>query len=99
MFDFSEKQVVTEHDLKDVPAGDKVQLAINAILTPLARDLISERKIEVLPRKRSRGRIVAIGADHGGFVMKEARKELLSEIGVYYHDFCTYDTKPVDYPA
>src|SRR5438093_9608618 len=98
MFDFSEKQVVTEHDLKDVPAGEKVQLAINAILTPLARDLISERQIEVLRRKRSRGRIVAIGSDHGGYEMKEALKQLLSEMGVDYHDFGTYDTKPVDYP-
>src|SRR5689334_20639611 len=98
MLDLSEKQVVTELDLKEAPEGGKVQVAQNAILTPLAQDLINARRIELIRRKRSRGRLVAIGCDHGGFEMKEALKQLLSELGVDYHDFGTYDTKPVDYP-
>jgi ribose 5-phosphate isomerase B len=98
MFNLSEKQVITEHDLKDVPAGSKIQLAQNAILTPLAKDLIAARQLEIVRRRGGRSRAVAISADHGGFEMKEALKKLLDEMGVDYHDFGTYDTKPVDYP-
>src|SRR6185369_15908516 len=98
MFNLSEKQVITEDDLKDVPAGSKIQLAQNAILTPLAKDLIAARQLEIVRRRGGRSRAVAISADHGGFEMKEALKQFLSEMGVDYHDFGTYDTKPVDYP-
>jgi ribose 5-phosphate isomerase B len=99
MLNLSEKQVITEHDLKDAAPGSKVQLAENAIITPLARDLISARQLEIT-RKRGRGsnRVVALGCDHGGLEMKEALKAFLSELGVEYHDFGTYDAKPVDYP-
>lgn len=99
MLDLSEKQVITEHDLKEAAPGDRIQLAENAIITPLARDLIAARKLEIV-RKRGRGRSrkVALSADHGGYEMKEALKALLSELGVDYQDFGTYDTKPVDYP-
>src|SRR2546423_445042 len=99
MIDLSEKQVITEHDLKDAPPGEKIQLAENVIITPLARDLIATRSLEIIRRRgRGRNRQVAISADHGGFEMKEALKTYLGEIGVDYHDFGTYDTKPVDYP-
>ena len=65
MLDLSEKQVITEHDLKDAPTGGKVQLAENAILTPLARDLIGERKLDIVRRRRrGRKRVIAVGADH-----------------------------------
>jgi ribose 5-phosphate isomerase B len=98
MYNLSEKQVVTENDLKDVPAGSKVQIGQNTILTPLAQDLISARQLELVRRRRGQSRTVAIGSDHGGFEMKEALKQFLTEIGVDYQDFGTYDTKPVDYP-
>jgi ribose 5-phosphate isomerase B len=97
-YNLSEKQVITEYDLKDVPAGGKVQVAQNAIFTPLALDFISSRGLEVVRRQRGRSRLVAIGSDHGGFEMKEELKKYLEEMGVDYHDFGTYDTKPVDYP-
>lgn len=99
MLDLSEKQVITEFDLKDAAASSKVQLAENAIITPLAQDLIAARKLEILRKRKSgRNRVVAIGCDHGGLEMKEALKALLTEMGVDYHDFGTYDSKPVDYP-
>ncbi|MEW6733201.1 MAG: RpiB/LacA/LacB family sugar-phosphate isomerase [Acidobacteriota bacterium] len=100
MIDFSEKQVITEHDLKEVAAGEKIQLAENAIITPLAHDLITARQLEIVRRRRrtARKRAIAIAADHGGYEMKEELKKLLGELGVDYHDFGTYDTKPVDYP-
>ncbi|MCS6804508.1 MAG: ribose 5-phosphate isomerase B [Blastocatellia bacterium] len=46
----------------------------------------------------SAGRVVAVAADHGGFTMKQAVIELLTELGYTVHDFGTHDTQPVDYP-
>ena len=41
---------------------------------------------------------MALGADHGGFRLKEDVAALLREMGVTYQDFGTYSTESVDYP-
>ncbi|HON56543.1 MAG TPA: ribose 5-phosphate isomerase B [bacterium] len=41
---------------------------------------------------------IAIGADHGGFQLKEELKKYLSELGYAVKDFGTYSTDAVDYP-
>jgi ribose 5-phosphate isomerase B len=41
---------------------------------------------------------VALGADHAGFVLKEALKPVLERRGVAYHDFGTFSGAPIDYP-
>lgn len=41
---------------------------------------------------------IALGADHGGFHLKEEIKGLLDEMGLSYHDFGTFSTESVDYP-
>ena len=41
---------------------------------------------------------VAIGADHGGFRLKEEIGRLLTEKGYEYKDFGTYSEDSVDYP-
>ncbi len=40
---------------------------------------------------------VAIGADHGGFQLKEAVVEHLIKRGIRYKDFGTYSSESVDY--
>ncbi|MCA1592551.1 MAG: ribose 5-phosphate isomerase B [Acidobacteria bacterium] len=61
-----------------------------------------ERRIELVrrtPRRGSRAeKIVAVGADHGGYPMKEELKKLLIELGHRVHDFGTNSTDAVDYP-
>ena len=42
--------------------------------------------------------IIALGADHGGYELKEAVKKHLDEIGVAYKDFGCFSTESVDYP-
>jgi len=42
--------------------------------------------------------IVAVGADHGGFPMKEALKGLLAELGCEVLDVGTHSADAVDYP-
>ncbi len=41
--------------------------------------------------------MIALGADHGGFELKEAIKKHLDEIGVEYIDCGTNSTESVDY--
>jgi ribose 5-phosphate isomerase B len=42
--------------------------------------------------------LIALGADHGGFPMKEHLKGLLAELGYNVLDVGTNGTEPVDYP-
>ena len=42
--------------------------------------------------------MIALGADHGGYELKEAVKKHLDEIGVPYKDFGCFSTESVDYP-
>ncbi len=42
--------------------------------------------------------IVALGADHAGFALKEALKQTLDARGVAWRDFGTTSTASVDYP-
>ena len=41
--------------------------------------------------------MIALGADHGGFELKEAIKKHLDEKGVEYKDFGTYTPESIDY--
>jgi ribose 5-phosphate isomerase B len=41
---------------------------------------------------------VALGADHGGYALKETLKALLTELGYSVVDCGTHSTEPVDYP-
>ncbi|MCL6505561.1 MAG: ribose 5-phosphate isomerase B [Bryobacteraceae bacterium] len=43
-------------------------------------------------------RTLAIGADHAGFLLKEALKPLLEEHGYFVRDVGVYEEAPADYP-
>jgi ribose 5-phosphate isomerase B len=100
--DESSKTVITEDDVRDLAPGAVLRIAEGARLTPLAADIVSEKKIELVRRVPRRGsktsRMIAVGADHGGFKMKEELKGFLSELGHQVHDFGTNSEEPVDYP-
>jgi ribose 5-phosphate isomerase B len=42
--------------------------------------------------------VVALGADHGGYGLKESLKTFLTELGYRVVDCGTHSTEPVDYP-
>jgi len=44
------------------------------------------------------GRVVAFGADHGGFALKEMLKEFVGGLGYAVVDCGTHSTEAVDYP-
>ena len=100
--DESAKLVITEDDVRGLERGSVLRIAEGARLTPLAADIINEHGIELVrrvPRSGSRqNRTVAVGADHGGFSMKEELKGFLTELGHRVHDFGTDSESAVDYP-
>ena len=100
--DESAKVVITEDDVRGLEQGAVLRIAESAKLTPLAADIVNERGIEIVrrvPRSGSKqSKMIAIGADHGGYAMKEELKALLTELGHRVHDFGTNSESAVDYP-
>jgi len=100
--DESSKSIITEDDVKDLADGAVLRIGENVRLTPLAADIVRQKRIEIVRRASRRGskasRLIAIGADHGGFKMKEELKTLLTGLGHQVHDFGTNSEEPVDYP-
>ena len=100
--DESSKTVITEDDVRGLEDGARLRIAEDARLTPLAADIVRERRIEIVRRQSRRGspqqKIIAVGADHGGFKMKEELKSFLCELGHSARDFGTHSTDAVDYP-
>jgi ribose 5-phosphate isomerase B len=102
--DLTDRTLITEEDIRAASIGSTLRIAVKALVTPLAADLARERQV-TLERvssaaiyDRRQRRKVAIGADHGGFDMKEALKMVLDDLGCEYQDFGTNSTAAVDYP-
>ena len=90
---------------EDVPAAGDWRIPIGAIITPSAREMAASRGVRLieLPEDQCSAlaapeKTVAIGADHGGFRLKEALKPLLESLGFTVRDVGVYDDKPADYP-
>ena len=100
--DESAKLVITEDDVRGLERGAVLRIAEGARLTPLAADIVNDRGIEIIRRASRSGskqsKAVAVGADHGGYAMKEELKTLLTELGHRVHDFGTNSDSAVDYP-
>jgi ribose 5-phosphate isomerase B len=103
MTDLTDRQLITEEDIRSAPAGSTLRINEKALVTPLASDLARARHITLERTQVSTGenrvpRRIAIGADHGGFEMKEELKKVLDALGCQYQDFGTNSTSAVDYP-
>jgi ribose 5-phosphate isomerase B len=104
MVDLTDRSLITEDDIRGVAVGSTLQIAQKALVTPLAIDVARERHITLQRVSSTKGpaarhsRKIAIGADHGGFEMKEALKRVLEELGCDYRDVGTNSTAAVDYP-
>jgi ribose 5-phosphate isomerase B len=95
------KRVITENELRSAADGDTLRIDEDALLTPLVQDLARERGIQierVRRRSAAQRKKIALGADHGGFEMKEQIKRVLADLGHDYQDFGTHSTEAVDYP-
>jgi len=104
------RPLVTEHDLHDLPFGSELRLPPMALVTPLARQVAMDRRLRIVtddvpsprpqavPSPAASRRAVALGADHGGFALKEALKPFLARLGYEVVDCGTQGTEAVDYP-
>ncbi|MEO8042143.1 MAG: RpiB/LacA/LacB family sugar-phosphate isomerase [Acidobacteriota bacterium] len=100
--DESAKKLITEDDLRGLDFGSRVRVSESVKFTPLASDIVREKGIILIQKKsRSEGlkvSSVGIGADHGGYAMKEQLKTFLEQLGLQVRDFGTNSTDAVDYP-
>jgi ribose 5-phosphate isomerase B len=103
------RPTITEADVLAVASGGKLSVPAGAMITPLARDTAIERRVELVPEadpvlaaertgSPSTTRTVALGADHGGYPMKEDLKAYLAGLGYEVIDCGTGSTASVDYP-
>jgi len=96
------KRVITAGD---VPAGGELRVPVGAIVTPSAYETASARGVRIveLPEDQLSAvappeKTVAIGADHGGFRLKEVLKPVLEGLGLSVRDVGVYEEKAADYP-
>jgi ribose 5-phosphate isomerase B len=103
MPDLTDRTLIVEDDIRLVTTGVTLRINEKALVTPLAADLARARHITFERVTIAAGTWrtllrIAIGADHGGFEMKEALKNVLRDLAYEYQDFGTNSTAPVDYP-
>src|SRR5437867_10842666 len=86
----SMKRVITA---QDVPASGELRVPIGAIVTASAREAAASRGVAILELPEDQlsslappEQTVAIGADHGGFALKEALKPLIESLGLQVRD-------------
>ncbi len=105
------RPVITEALVQQAPPHSTLEVPPNALVTPLARDAAEVRGIrlvsstpEPLPSSPGKGggggesKIVALGADHAGYRLKEALKGFVEELGYQVIDCGTNSPDAVDYP-
>lgn len=96
------RSVLTARDLDATPDGGEITISQDTLITPLARDEADRRRIAIRivePETAGQpGRSVAIGADHGGFDLKEQLKGFLRDWGYTVLDQGTDGPSAVDYP-
>jgi ribose 5-phosphate isomerase B len=99
------RSVLTTRDLEDVPDGGEITVAPDALITPLAKEEAERRNITVRVAEpasaqgaSNRGKVVALGADHGGYELKEQLKNYLRDWGYTFLDLGTSSTDAADYP-
>ena len=89
----------------DIPAAGELRIPTDAIVTPSARETAAARGVHIveLPADQISAlappdKTIALGADHGGFRLKEILKGVLESLGLEVRDVGVYEEKPADYP-
>lgn len=93
------KTVIAGEDVLAAPEGGEIAVSPGAVITPWARELAATRRVRFVSTPAADARLlVAIGADHGGYALKEELKKHLARIGRAVRDVGTFSTDAVDYP-
>jgi len=105
-------RTLTAEDVSKRDPGSTVSVAPGTLVTPMARETALSRRIRIVEESEgtaatptaqnkpaaSDNPTVAVGADHGGFAMKEMLKAYLTELGYSVLDLGTDSQDAVDYP-
>jgi ribose 5-phosphate isomerase B len=100
----SDRPVIDADAVAQAAPGSRLDVPPGAMITPLARELALERKVSLdparpLPDTRSAaGQTIAIGADHGGFALKEQLKPFIAGLAWQVVDCGCHSADSVDYP-
>ena len=102
--------IITETDARVLDIGSTVELAPGGLVTPLARDTLTARRVTVVATGTNDPELpadlvpvadvrrVVIGSDHSGVALKRALVLHLRGRGLAVFDVGTDGTDPVDYP-
>ena len=83
--------------IDDAEIHQIVQNVVHQVLGSSAREPAASN-VPFSPSAASAKKVVAVGADHGGFELKEALKSELSTLGFDINDVGTNSKEAVDYP-
>lgn len=96
------KRVITAGD---VPAGGELRVPLGSIVTPSAYETAAARGVRIVEMPEDQlsavapaEKTIAIGADHGGFRLKEILKPVIEGLGLTVRDVGVYEEKAADYP-
>ncbi len=90
---------MTAEDVQAVPPGGEISTSAGSVVTPWAREIAATRGVRITQSAAGpQSAVIALGADHGGFPVKEQLKAHLTRLGYRFRDFGTFSTDPVDYP-
>lgn len=100
------RPLLTADHIQQHPPNSTYAVPPNALITPLARQVALERHIRLeegdasQPAPTTGKPAIAIGADHGGYSLKEALKKMLATTHPDHEvvDCGTHSTDSVDYP-
>ena len=90
---------------EDVPAEGELRVPIGSLITGSARETAASRGIRIIevPEGQLSGlaspeKTVIMGADHGGFHMKEALRPVIERLGLTVRDVGVHEAQTADYP-
>jgi len=98
------RHVLTASDIEALPAGSDAVVPRGSVVTDEARERARERGVRIRVEESieasssSQRRPVALGADHGGYELKEFLKQFLLDSGYEVRDLGTDSKAAVDYP-
>src|SRR5262245_882264 len=100
------RPVLTEAEVKRLEVGSPCYVLKGTLITDLAREVAASRHIEIVECESeekltdllSISKRIVLGADHGGYLLKEHLKNFLRESGYPVLDCGTHSQEAVDYP-
>jgi ribose 5-phosphate isomerase B len=86
------------NSINDAEIHEIVQRVLHQVLGNSTRESASSSVLSSAKTEASGRKVVAIGADHGGFELKEVLKKELTTLGFEVNDVGTNSKDAVDYP-